>query len=270
MVKKISFRQLIIVLIVFILFLLTLSRTRPEEEILRSKALDFNLKEKLMSRVNEALSIYSEKGWEEARETLEEVSLDCRRGNCDPEVFFNESLDSLANTFSNNQEFTQAGEILEVIYPGNWELADLDSDQENEVIVLQRDALNPSYTILKVVDFQDNTRVVNYTIENLGYLSSPNSSGGSLKPLDSIDLTGDAVPEIILFLSPGRGGAKLYVFQYQSSNLELLLKKDNLLYSEFIFSDVDKDGIFEIVAKGYDPERGEKVKEVLNLSPSVP
>lgn len=265
MVKKISFKKLIVALIILISFLLILSNTQPEEEVLGSKALDFDLKEKLMLRVNEALSIYSEEGWEEARKMLVEVSEDCQRGHCDPEVFFNKSLDDLANTFS-NQEFTQAGEILGIIYPGNWELSDLDNDQENEVVVLQRDAFNPSYTILKVVDFQNDARVVSRTLEE-GYLSSPNSSGGGLKSLESLDLTGDAIPEIILFLSPGRGGAKLHVFQYQLGNLKLLLKKDDLLYSEYIFSDVDRDGILEIIAKGYDPEREEKVREVLNLSP---
>lgn len=224
-----------------------------EGETPGSEGLDFSLKDRLLKKIDQALAAYPKEGWDNTRELLEEVKWSCKRGSCDPEIFFNESLDSLASILINNKEFTYAASTLGILYSGNWELADVDGDQENEIAILQRDALNVKYIILKVIDFQEESRVTSYKLEGLGYFSSPNSSGVGLAPVKTLDLTGDTIPEIVLFLSPGRGGARLFAFQYQPANLKLLLKKDDLLYPEYTFSDVDKDGVLEIVVKRYSP-----------------
>lgn len=276
MVKKIFSKNYRVVLILLLLLFTLLAilllfiprksglKLKEERKVSNSTALDFTLKAELVTKVEKALTIYPQEGWEKTRNLLEEVMWSCKKkSGCNEEIFFNESLDSLAKTLSNNREFTDAGRTLGIIYPGNWELADLDGDQENEVIVLQRDALNVKHIVLKIIDFQEGPRVVTYKLEGLGYFASPNSSGGGLAPIKTLDLTGDTIPEIIIFLSPGRNGAQLFVFQYQSGNLKLLLKKDNLSYPEYTFSDADNDGVLEIIVRGYNPETGGKIKEVL-------
>lgn len=276
MAKKIFSKNYWVVLILLLLTLVAILllfiprksglKLKEERKVSNSTALEFTLKAELVAKVEKALTTYPKEGWEKTRNLLEEVMWSCKKkGGCDEEIFFNESLDSLAKTLSNNQEFTDAGRTLGIIYSGNWELADVDGDQENEVVILQRDPLNVKYTVLEIVDFQEEPRVTSYKLEGLGYFSSPNSSGGGLAPIKTLDLTGDAIPEIVLFLSSGRNGAQFFVFQYQLGNLKLILKKDNLSYPEYTFSDADNDRVLEIIVRGYNLETGERVKEVLNL-----
>jgi hypothetical protein len=254
------------IVVTLFLFIPRKHRLKWEEErkATNSTALDFTLKAKLGTKVAKALSLYQKEGWEGTRKVLEEISQICRRGNCDPEIFFNESLDSLAETLANDKEFTYAASTLGILYPNNWELTDADGDQNNEVVILQRDALNVTYTMLKVVDFQEDLRVTSYKLEGFGYFSSPNSSGVGLAPIKTLDLTGDAIPEIVLFLSSGRGGAKLFVFQYYPDGLKPFFKKEDLNYPEYVFADTDGDGVVEILVRNIK----EKSPDLIDLSSS--
>lgn len=252
-----------------VIALLVLSQSNKVKEnegqkILPSRALDLALQKELVLKIDKAMVVYPKEGWEAAWELLEEVRWGCKEGGCDPEVFFNKSLDSLATTLTDTREFSYAGSAIGILSSTNWELADLDQDQENEIVVLQRDALNTEHTTLKVIDLGEDQRITSYIL-NLGYFSSPNSNGGLPKPLKILDITGDSSPEIILFLTPGRNGAHLFVFQYSKNKLRLILQEDDLLYPEYTFTDADGDESLEIALDGYDPKSGKRIKKVLNL-----
>lgn len=237
-----------------------------KREVSNSPALDFTLKAKLLAEVEKALTVYSKIGWGGTRSVLEEVMFSCKKkSSCDREIFFNESLHRIAQTLSNSKELISAGETLGIIYPGNWELADVDGDQEHEVVVLQRDAFNVRYTLLNVIDFQEDPRVISHKIEGVGYFSSPSLNNSSSSPMKMLDLTGDTIPEIILFLSSGRGGGQLFVFQYQPGKPRLIFKKDDFSYPEYSFSDLNGDGVMEIIVRGNRQGTKEMVKEVLSL-----
>ncbi|MEK7610848.1 MAG: hypothetical protein AAB486_00550 [Patescibacteria group bacterium] len=226
------------------------------------KYLDLGLEDKLVKEVRHAVSGFNEDSWPSIYARLERVRQRCREGNCDPEVFFNDQLDFLADELTEDH-FIQAGVTLGIIYGGNWKLEDLDGDGSNEVIVLQRDALNVSYTLLKVFNFYKEVRRSDYKMF-LGYFSSPNSSGGGTLPIDVKDLDSDGLSEVLTYVSSGRGGADLYVFKYQdSSRLDLIYKKDDVDYPKYTFTDVGKDGSADIVIEGF--RGGIKVRESITL-----
>lgn len=266
MVAKIFSKHILIgiIFLSILIPLLFIKIKRQQEKInhFNAGSLDLLLKKELQRKVSDALSTYSKNDWNKTLKLLQEVKRECKRDVCDFEIFFNDFLDSLANTVSTNKEFTLAGETLGILYPSNWKLIDIDGDGENEAIVLQRDVYSPDFILLKVIDFQNSSRITSYTL-NEQYFSSTNSS--SSDPLDLRDITGDGIPEIVIFASAGKGGAHLYIFQYRQNKLELIFKKDNLFYPEYIFSDINNDGILEIIVEGYNPKTGEKIKEILNI-----
>lgn len=240
------------------------SQEKVENSVADSPALDFTLKQGLVNKIEEALAVYPVQGWSETRKLLKEVKAECKTGNCDREVFFNEMLDPMAKTFTELKEFIYAASTLGLFYPSNGTLADLDGDARNEVVLLQRDALNVDRIILKVIDFQEKTKVTDYPIER-SYFSSQNSSLTPPNPLKVLDLTGDTLPEIILFLSPGREGADLYIFRYRPGHLTLVLQKDELTYPEFTFTDTDNNGRLEIIIEGHSPETGKNIRKAIDL-----
>lgn len=268
MVAKIFSKKILFGIIIILTVINTILVWREyslQEQIKQqsSKSLDLTLKKKLQQKVTEALTLYPKNGWNETLKVLTGVRWDCKRDGCDFEVFFNELLDSLAATLSSNQEFTLASATLGIIYPGNWKLADIDEDHENEIIILQRDALNVEYIRLKIIDFQSKPRITSFTLPE-GYLSSPNSSGLGSGALEIRDIGGDNSPEILTFVSGGKGGAHLYAFRYKAGKLDLILRKDDLLYPEYIFTGKDKNGFSEIVVRGHNEDK-EEVTQHLNI-----
>lgn len=226
------------------------------------KYLDRDLEDRLVEEVKQALLSYNKENWWSLYDRLNRVRQACRQGGCDPEVFFNDSLDLLANELT-EEHFTQAGVTLGIIYGGNWKLADLDGDGMNEMIVLQRDALNVASTSLKVFNFSKENRRSVYKLSQ-GYFSSPNSSGQGTLPLEVRDLDNDGLLEVLAYVTSGRGGANLYVFEYKDSRrLELIYKKDDVDYPEYTFTDVDKNGILDIIVEGF--RGGTKVRESTTL-----
>lgn len=257
----------IVIILTGIIFTLVWDISKQQKEInqFKSPSLDFSLEKKLREKVKQALSTYSQRGWNKTVASLEDIRLYCKRRNCNFEAIFNEFLDTLASTVSSNQEFTSGASTLGIIYPGNWKIADLDRDGENEIVILQRDTLNPTFILLKVIDFQNKPRVVNFKL-NESYFSSPNSSGSS--PLEIINTTPDSNPVILTFVSGSKGGAHLYVFRYKDGKLSLLLKKDDLFYPEYIFTGKEKNGFSEIIVRG-NTKDGEKVTQHLNVFNSI-
>lgn len=226
------------------------------------KYLDRDLEDRLVEEVQQAVLSYNKENWLSFHNRLARVRQACREGGCDPEVFFKDSLDLLANALPADR-FTLAGVTLGIIYDGNWRLADLNGDGSNEVIVLQRDALNVNYILLNVFDFSDRRRPSVFKLSQ-GYFSSPNSSGQGTLPLEVRDLDNDGLLEIIVYVTPGRGGADLYVFKYKDSDrLEMIYKKDDVDYPEYTFTDVDKNGILDIVIEGF--RGGTRVRESATL-----
>lgn len=266
MVERICFKKcsavIFFLLAVTGLLLFYQKHKLKDEKILDRAVLDFGLKEKLSRKVKTALSLYPTIGWEKTYKLLDAVRWDCKRGQCDPEIFFNEAIDDLATTLHDNREFISAGVTLGIIYSGNWQLADVDLDGKNEIIALQRDALNISYTLLKIINFRSESRVTTFKLSQ-GYFSSPNSSGLGTLPLEIRDINSDGQLEILVYVSPGRGGADLNIFTYSDYHLNLVYKKDDIDYPEYTFSTKDRDGSSEIAIEGY--RNGERVKELVKL-----
>ena len=266
MVGKIFFSKFS-TLMFFLLTIISLSLLYHKQRLVDKRdsndgTLDFELKEKLSQKVKTALSLYPTIGWEKTYKLLDDVRWGCKRGQCDPEIFFNEFIDDLANILDDDREFISASITLGIIYSGNWRLADVDLDGNNEVIALQRDALNVNYTLLKVINFRSGSRLATFKLPQ-GYFSSPNSSGQGTLPLDIQDVNGDSHPEILVYVSPGRGGADLNIFKYNDRTLRLVYKKDDVDYPEYTISDKDGDGVSEIAVEVF--RDSQMIKEVFRL-----
>lgn len=66
-----------------------------------------------------------------------------------------------------------------------------------------------------------------------------------------IDLTGDSIPEIVVFSSGGRQDIQLYVFQYVEGELKQLLSLERgYLRADIIFTDQNHNHVQEIKVKG--------------------
>lgn len=249
---------------------------RQEEVLSEAKyALDYELRGDLREKLDEAISVYPQEGWAETKLLLEHINRTCRQSECDSRLFFNNYIDKLAEVLK-EQEFIESTHLLGIASTNTLKQSDLNNDGHNEVIVLQQDSIQPRFMFLKVFDFsKQESQLVDYIIDE-GYFDSPDSKITNPRPLKLLDLTGDRLPEILVFATSGRGGAHLHIFEYKNRKLIRMYKKHNIFYPTYTFLDVDSDGILEIIVEGHSsgpmpaffkcpPCKEKKVKQVIKF-----
>ncbi|MBU1987183.1 hypothetical protein KKF94_00425 [Patescibacteria group bacterium] len=163
-------------------------------------------------------------------------------------VIFTLYLEKLIKLMKSPKQFIEAAGFL-YLQPYQWDSFDLDQDQEEEIVFLQEDILGREYILLNIINKNEqNFNLIQEKIQE-SYFNSHNSILYPSRPLKLLDLTGDSVPEILLFLNSGRYGAHLHVFEYKNRNLQRVLYIDEFKYPKYIFTDTNKNLIPEIIIK---------------------
>ena len=163
---------------------------------------------------------------------------------------FTPYLDELAKHMQSREQFIEAATVLGIIYAGNFSHSDVDGDGENEIVMIIPDYLNRTYMTLSVIDnISGNFEMIEQRIRR-SYFNAPDSIY-PMRPLHIMDLTGDEVPEIALFLSGGRWGGHLHVFSYHNGILKQRFQTEDVYaYPEYTFTDQNKNSILEIHLSG--------------------
>jgi len=169
---------------------------------------------------------------------------------CFSELIFADYLDELIARMRNRKQFIEAATVLGIISAVNFSHSDVDGDGRNEIVMVIPDYLNREYMTVSVIDeVSGNFEMTQQRIYR-AYFNAPDSQYPA-RPLDIIDLTGDAIPEIALFLSGGRWGGHLHVFSYHNGTLEQSFQtQDVYAYPEYTFTDQNRNFIMEINLKG--------------------
>jgi len=163
----------------------------------------------------------------------------CEKVRCCLECVVYGYYDELVNHMKSNEQFLEAVEVFN--FMKNVRTGDVDNDGENEIIFVIRDALNRHHIRIEIIDkidgkFQRKEHKIEYGYD--GYVKL-------------LDVTGDIQPEILLFISYGRGGYPLSVYQYLANKkLQKILESDFALFPKYTFSDLDHDGQIEIKMEG--------------------
>ncbi|PIZ77001.1 MAG: hypothetical protein COY04_00765 [Parcubacteria group bacterium CG_4_10_14_0_2_um_filter_7_35_8] len=165
-------------------------------------------------------------------------------------MIFADYLDELIARMRNRKQFIEAATVLGIISAVNFSHSDVDGDGRNEIVMVIPDYLNREYMTVSVIDeVSGNFEMTQQRIYR-AYFNAPDSQYPA-RPLDIIDLTGDAIPEIALFLSGGRWGGHLHVFSYHNGTLEQSFQtQDVYAYPEYTFTDQNRNFIMEINLKG--------------------
>lgn len=169
---------------------------------------------------------------------------------CFSELIFADYLDGLVEHMRSREQFIEAATVLGIISASNFSHSDVDGDGRNEVVMVIPDYLNREYMTVSVIDeVSGNFEMTEQRISR-AYFNAPDSMY-PMRPLHIIDLTGDAIPEIALFLSGGRWGGHLHVFSYHNGILEQRFQtQDVYAYPEYTFTDQNRNSIMEINLKG--------------------
>jgi hypothetical protein len=200
---------------------------------------------------------------------------------CYHNLIFPKYIKELVAGMKTFDQFIESAAALRIINSANYYHGDIDNDGNGEIVVVAPDFLNREYATLFVIDDgekQGQFRLYEKRIDNFGYLNSPGSKLSPQNPLEILDLTGDATPEILLFLSGGRWGADLLVFQYlrEEGINQIFSSNPDYLFPQFLFSDSNGNKIIEIKATGEMPFGGEcdacehiKVQEIFEYNRAV-
>ncbi|MDO9399125.1 MAG: hypothetical protein Q7T79_00340 [bacterium] len=179
-------------------------------------------------------------------EVFRETVKMCEKVRCYMEIVVVNYYDDLVNNMKSNKQFLEAMQVFDFIKniptgERNIHEGDIDNDGENEIIFIRRDVLNQSYIVITIIDKIDNKfKIIEHKIID-GY-------DGYLKLLD---VTNDLQPEILLFMSQGRGGYPLYIYQYlEDKKLRQIFDSEFSLFPKYTFSDIDNDGLMEIKMQG--------------------
>lgn len=163
-------------------------------------------------------------------------------GECDSDYIFSSYLDEIIAQSRSIRAFREVIEPFNFIDPSNSFYDDFDNDGEAELVAVLSDFLNRKYLEILVIDQQEGSlRVVREK------LVRPYNNGTPRV----IDLTGDGIPEIVVFSTGGRQDVQAYVFQYIRGELKKLLSIERgYLRAEIIFSDQNGNRIPEIIVRG--------------------
>ncbi|MDP4011701.1 MAG: hypothetical protein Q8P72_05770 [Candidatus Roizmanbacteria bacterium] len=140
---------------------------------------------------------------------------------------------------------------MDLLDSTNSATGDFDNDGQNEIAIVVPDYLNREYTMLMVIDKVEGGFKLDQRKIPLGYLSSAISSTKHEGAIETRDLTGDAIPELLVFASNWRWGARLYTFTYSQGKInQLFALNDAYNHPTFTFSDQNNNRITEIHATG--------------------
>lgn len=170
----------------------------------------------------------------------------CEKVRCCMECVVNEYYNDLANHTKSNEQFLKAMQVFDFMKntqtrERNIQTGDIDNDGENEIIFIRRDVLNNDYIIITIIDkIEDKFKLIEKKMDE--------SYDGYIKLLD---VTNDFQPEVLLFMSQGRGGYPLFIYQYlENKKLQKIFEGEFSLFPEYTFSDLDRDGRMEIKMEG--------------------
>ena len=175
---------------------------------------------------------------------FQEVADECEKNNCAIEYVILNYYDDLIKHMKNNEQFLEAVrpfDFFKGIETVGIEVRDIDNDGENELIFIEKDILNSDYIKLIIVDkINGKFQIVEQKIEDMVY-----------GRIDTMDLTGDLRPEIVLFAQNHRWGERLFIYQYLDNKIiKLLFKHSATIYPIYTFSDTNKNNKVEIKIEG--------------------
>lgn len=170
---------------------------------------------------------------------------------CRPELVFPYYLEELVHKAQSLKQVSQAITTLGIVNGQTSTVADFDNDGEDEIALLVTDNLNRAYSTLHVLDQNRNT--INLFSEKFepAYGASSQADFNIGQPVMAKDLTGDAIPEILLFLSGARGGSHLYILTYTPGSLRSIFDiGGDYKYISYSFTNQNQNRISEILLRG--------------------
>jgi hypothetical protein len=170
----------------------------------------------------------------------------CEKVRCCMECVVGGYYNDLVNHMKSNEQLLKAMQVFDFMKntqtgERNIQTGDIDNDGENEIVFIRRDVLNNDYIIITVIDkIEDKFKLIEKKMDE-GY-------DGYIKLLD---VTSDLQPEVLLFMSQGRGGYPLSIYKYlENKKLQKIFESGFSLFPEYTFSDLDLDGKMEIKMEG--------------------
>lgn len=179
-------------------------------------------------------------------DVFQETAKMCEKVQCYMEWVVAGYYDELADYMKSNEQFLKATQVFDFIKntqtgERNIQTGDIDNDGENEIVFIRRDVLNNDYIIITIID----------KIEGEFKLIEKKMDEGYDGYIKLLDVTNDLRPEILLFMSQGRGGYPLSIYQYlENKKLQKIFESEFSLFPEYTFSDLDLDGKMEIKMEG--------------------
>ncbi|MDP3043356.1 MAG: hypothetical protein Q8N21_03060 [bacterium] len=171
---------------------------------------------------------------------------ECEKLNCVRQSIFYENYQSLVENMRDNKHFLVAVNSLGITDAFNF--IDIDNDGENEIIFSLYNPLNRDFVALSVIDKVDNKFKAIEKRINYGHGSH----------IAIMDLTGDLIPEIAFFVSFGKGGDSLFVYQYKNREIAEIFNNQDFDYAEYTFSDINLNNRMEIKIEGEEREAAGK------------
>lgn len=163
-------------------------------------------------------------------------------------------IDDLVAHIASPQELLEITNFMNLLEPHTWEYQDIDNDGKKELVFVDLDMLNHEFLDVVVVDVIDGKMTkVSKRFEDYQYFGSPDSALSPLRPLRLLDITGDLIPEILIFGSWGRMGTRLHIAQYGNGIIEDKEFVRDFTYPVYTFYDTDHDGVLDISVSGEDP-----------------
>ncbi|MDP2736800.1 MAG: hypothetical protein Q8O59_03450, partial [bacterium] len=179
-------------------------------------------------------------------EVFQKTAKMCEKVQCYMEWVVVGYYDELVDYMKSNEQFLKAMRVFDFMKntqtgERNIQTGDIDNDGENEIVFIRRDVLNNDYIIIVIID----------KIEGKFKLIEEKMDEGYDGYVKLLDVTNDLQPEILLFMSQGRGGYPLSIYQYsESKKLQKIFESEFSLFPEYTFSDLDRDGLIEIKMEG--------------------
>ena len=170
----------------------------------------------------------------------------CEKARCYMELVVDGYYDELVDRMKSNEQFLKAMQVFDFIKntqtgERNIQTGDIDNDGENEIVFVRRDVLNRDYISIMIID----------KIDNKFKIMEDKIDGGYDAYTKLLDVTSDLQPEILLFMSQGRGGYPLSIYQYlDNKKLQRIFESEYALFPEYTFPDLDRNGLIEIEMEG--------------------
>jgi len=157
---------------------------------------------------------------------------ECRKRHCWMEIVVHGHYNGLVENIRSNKQFLDAVKVFDFWNP---KVGDIDNDGENEVVFVRKDILNHDFIVISIID------KINGQFRLIEKQIAAYDGRIELK-----DLTGDLIPEIVAFISFGRYGYPLFIYQYENAKMAQIFNDEYIEYPEYTFSDLDDDGKMEI------------------------